>query len=476
MTSDAANHLALRAATTDDAALLHRLMLAAYEEYRGTLVPASGAFDETVEDVRRAVVEGGGVVVVLDGTPVGCGRFDVDPDRAFIEVGRLSVLPAHRGRGIATRMLTWFEERAARMAIPEVRLGVRLSLPRNIALYERAGYVTYEYEYRPGFGRVAAWMRKDITMTIATSPKAALTEIVERGPAELGLTVRHIEREEQVDLDGDTPYPAASVFKVPVLVEAFRQIERGALSLSDRWELTEEDKSTGSGVLTRLMPGLQPTVRDLLTLMIIISDNTATDMLVRRLDPARITATMRELGYHNTVVARGCRDLLHAILGDASPALSPHEMARHLVSHPVDPDSPAYAGADDNNISTANEMADLFARIHTGAGLADLGIGDDARRMMREILLLQQLNDRMPRYLPPGVPVAHKTGSLGGPWAIRNDAGLIDLGDRGTVSLAIFTRTRMPVDADPRRTNQLLTSIDEEIALLTRTVFDYYMG
>jgi beta-lactamase class A len=313
-------------------------------------------------------------------------------------------------------------------------------------------------------------------MTTTTSLEGALGEIIERGPASLGLTVRHIERGERVEFDADTAYPSASVFKVPVLVEAFRQVGRGEFSLSDRWETREDDKSTGSGVLVRLAPGLQPTVRDLLTLMIIISDNTATDMLVRRLGPERITATMRELGYRNTVVAQGCRDLLRGILGDAPPELPPHEMARHLIANPIDPESPAYVGLDDNNISTANEMADLFVRIHTGEGLVDLGIDGNARRTMREILLLQQLNDRMPRFLPPGVPVAHKTGSLSGPWAVRNDAGLIDLGNRGTVSFAAFTRTRMPVDADPRQTNQFLTSIDEEIALLARTVYDHYTG
>jgi beta-lactamase class A len=313
-------------------------------------------------------------------------------------------------------------------------------------------------------------------MTTATALEGALGTIIERGPASLGLAVRHVERGERVDFDGDSPYPAASVFKVPVLVEAFRQMGRGEFSLSDRWEMADDDKSTGSGVLTRLVSGLQPTVRDLLTLMIIISDNTATDMLVRRLGPERITATMREMGYRNTVVAQGCRDLLQGILGDASPALPPHEMARYLIANPVDPESPAYAGSKDNNISTANEMADLFARIHTGAGLDGLGIDAEARGTMWEILLLQQLNDRMPRFLPPGVPVAHKTGSLSGPWAIRNDAGLIDLGERGTVSIAVFTRTQMPAGAEPRQTNQFLTSIDEEIALLTQAVYDHYMG
>ena len=312
-------------------------------------------------------------------------------------------------------------------------------------------------------------------MTTTTSLEAAIGTIIERGPASLGLAVLHVERGERVELDGDTPYPAASVFKVPVLVEAFRQMGRGEFSLNDRWEMSDDDKSTGSGVLVRLMPGLQLTVRDLLTLMIIISDNTATDMLVRRLDPERITATMRDLGYHKTVVAQGCRELLRGILGDASPALSPHEMARHLIANPVDPESAAYTGSDDNNISTANEIADLFVRIHTGDGLNEIGIDANARRTMREILLLQQLNDRMPRFLPPGVPVAHKTGSLSGPWAVRNDAGLIDLGDRGTVAFAALTRTRMPADADPRQTNQFLTSIDEETALLARAVYDHYM-
>jgi GNAT superfamily N-acetyltransferase len=160
MTDEATPRLTLRAATAADAPLLHKLMLAAYEEYRNTLVPASGAFEESVEDVRRAIVEGGGVIVLLDGEPVGCGRYDIDPERAFIEVGRLSVLPSFRSRGIATRMLVWFEEHAVVLAVPEVRLGVRLNLPRNIALYERAGYSIYDYEHRPGYGRVAAWMRK----------------------------------------------------------------------------------------------------------------------------------------------------------------------------------------------------------------------------------------------------------------------------------------------------------------------------
>ncbi len=303
-----------------------------------------------------------------------------------------------------------------------------------------------------------------------------LRAIINRGPATAGVAVRHVERDEAVGFDADQPYPAASVFKIPVLVEAFRRMALGEFSLADRWELTEEDKSTGSGVLVRLMPGLQPTVHDLLTLMIIISDNTATDVLVRRLGPERITATMRELGLRDTVVAHTCRNLLRGMLGDAQPRLSPVEMARYLKEHPISPDSPAYACTHDNNITTANEMVSLLVRVHTGEGLDALGIDAEARQTMRGILLQQQLNDRMPRFLPPGVAVAHKTGSLSGPWAVRNDAGLLDLGDRGTVALAFFTRTRVPEGADPADTARFLTSIDEEIAALTRAAHDHYAG
>jgi beta-lactamase class A len=311
-------------------------------------------------------------------------------------------------------------------------------------------------------------------MTATTSFRDTLSAALARGPATAGITVRHIERDEQLSIDGDRPFPAASVFKVPVLVEAFRRMSQGEFSLTDRWELTDDDKSTGSGVLTRLMSGLRPSVRDLLTLMIIISDNTATDMLVRRLGGERITATMRDLGYRQTIVASGCRELLRGILGDASPSLAPWEMARHLAANPPSPESAAYAGTEQNNISTADEMADLFARIHTGDGMEAIGIDAGARRTMREILLLQQLNERMPRFLPPGVPVAHKTGSLSGPWAVRNDAGLIDLGDHGTVAMAVFTRTRMPAGADPETSNRFLTGIDEQIATLMRVVYEHY--
>ena len=160
--SNTGSEIRIATATPDDAALVHRLTLAAYEEYRGVLVPESGVFAQDLDDVRADIAAGGAIIVWLGGKPVGCGRFAVPADRSHLYVGRLAVLPLYRGQGIASRMLGWCEGHAAALGLPEVQLGVRLQLPRNRALYERLGYETFGYEERPGYGRTSAWMRKRV--------------------------------------------------------------------------------------------------------------------------------------------------------------------------------------------------------------------------------------------------------------------------------------------------------------------------
>jgi beta-lactamase class A len=117
--------------------------------------------------------------------------------------------------------------------------------------------------------------------------------------AELGGTVgvcaRNLATGVTVAHRADERFPLASVFKVPVMVEVMRQVDRGVLRLDERLTLTEADKSPGS-TLIHCHPGLALTVRDLLYLMITLSDNTATDMLWRRVGLGSVNATMRALG------------------------------------------------------------------------------------------------------------------------------------------------------------------------------------
>jgi GNAT superfamily N-acetyltransferase len=134
----AANHVRLARATRDDAVLVHRLTQAAYAEYRGVLDPPSGVDREGVADVERALDDGGAVLAWIGDTAVGAVRFHHAADHLAVE--RLAVIPTARGQGIARGLLAWLEELARQSHLSEVHLGVRLSLPRNVDLYQRLGY------------------------------------------------------------------------------------------------------------------------------------------------------------------------------------------------------------------------------------------------------------------------------------------------------------------------------------------------
>ena len=134
-------------ATIDDAPLVHRIMIAAFEEYRGVLEPPSSTHQETVEDVRRAFDTGGAVLAWVEEEAVGSARFQPRPD--YLYVGRVSTLPDWRGRGIASALMTFMEGHAHTLALPEIRVEVRLSLPSNVALYRRLGFHTVSEQPHP---------------------------------------------------------------------------------------------------------------------------------------------------------------------------------------------------------------------------------------------------------------------------------------------------------------------------------------
>ncbi len=314
-------------------------------------------------------------------------------------------------------------------------------------------------------------------MIATTSLEAGLRRLAGEAAAagsEAGLAALHIERRERAAVEGDRQFASCSVFKVPVLVEAFRQAAAGEFSLLNRWQLSEDDKTVGSGVLQLLDANLAPTVHDLLTLMIVISDNTAADILVRRLGAERITRTVRELGLRNTWVSATCRRLFELMDLPRDPRLTPAQRARVWKAHPTDPDSAAYHASAENDVTSANDMVDLFAAIQTGAGMECIGLGQAECEPMLAILLRQQPNDRLPRYLPGTLDFAHKTGSLSGPWEIHNDAGVLTLENGEHLAIAAFTRARVPEGAGPRELSALRRRLDDLIAETARAAYEHW--
>ena len=183
------------------------------------------------------------------------------------------------------------------------------------------------------------------------------------------------------------PVVAASVIKIPIMVEAFRQFESGELNPLETYRIKPEDKMPSCGALNRMHDGLEVTLRDLVELMIVLSDNSATNILIDRLGIARVNATLEAEGLKVTRLRRKLFDKAGMEAG-----LSNHVCAR--------------------------EIGLLLERMYAGTL-----VSPQASTEMLEILRNQKLNGKMPFFLKPrGIACAHKTGEDDG---ITHDVGVV---------------------------------------------------
>ena len=144
-----AGTITLREATTTDVPTLLALVHAAFAQYRDRLDPPSGAHRETEATLGAALHAGGALLACVDGQPIGCVFYHRETEHVY--VGRLSVLPAFRGRGVGPALTDDVERRARAMGVPRVQLGVRTALPRLRAYYERCGYRVVREERHAGY-------------------------------------------------------------------------------------------------------------------------------------------------------------------------------------------------------------------------------------------------------------------------------------------------------------------------------------
>ena len=154
--------LSLRPATAADAPALAATIATAFAQYRGKLVPESSAFRETPEAIVGQLSNGSSAIIAeQNGEMVGCVMTEpMDGDLYF---GRLAVLPAARGLGLARRLIEAVEADARARGLPGVRLGVRIALPQNQKLFNSLGYREYSREAHPGFDHPTSInMRKDL--------------------------------------------------------------------------------------------------------------------------------------------------------------------------------------------------------------------------------------------------------------------------------------------------------------------------
>ena len=248
---------------------------------------------------------------------------------------------------------------------------------------------------------------------------------------ETGFAAIKVETSERIAVNGAELFPTASTFKVPVMVEVYAQARAGRFNITDRIAFEEPHRVIGSGVIQALGVGLNPTIRDLMMLMIIVSDNTATDILCDLVGPANVTARMRMLGLADIHTPAACHGLFRRAW--SLPMVGPVGYADFKAASKAAPmpfASGAYSRDGSNNTASAIDMARLMVLIQQSKA----GAAEDCADMIA-IMEYQHYQTRVPRFLPLG-SVANKTGSLRG---LRNDVGLIRRAPGDTIAFALFT-------------------------------------
>lgn len=231
-----------------------------------------------------------------------------------------------------------------------------------------------------------------------SAPDRWLADLRSRGYAgEVGLLVTDLAGRELFALNPDHVFPAASTIKVPLLVQALGEVQAGRLDLAGRVTMAAEDRVPGSGVLHELSPGLTPTWQDLLTLMIVVSDNTATNLVIDRLGEGAVNAWIAERGLTRT----------HLVGGLQLPPGRQNEAQRR----------------GERNRTAPRDQVRLLGRLARGELL-----DPPHTELALSILARQQFRDLLGRHVPRDADgellyrVASKSGELRG---VHHDVGVL---------------------------------------------------
>ena len=261
-----------------------------------------------------------------------------------------------------------------------------------------------------------------------------LRPLIAAHEGEVAVAVKHLKTGESFAEKADEPMPTASLIKLPVMVEAYRQAAEGKIMLDDKVTFTEADKTPGSGILsTQFSPGASFTLRDAIRLMIAYSDNSATNLVLAKTGLAETNAQMEKLELPNTKV--------HAFVFRPQSSIAPERSKQFGLGS-----------------TTASEMIRLVELIH-----AKKVVSPEASGAMLEHLRACQ-DKRLSKLLPADVKVAHKTGSVS---AVRTDAGLIEA-KSGPIAICVLTRNNKDQRWTEENAAEVLTS------KIARAVYDYF--
>ena len=250
--------------------------------------------------------------------------------------------------------------------------------------------------------------------------------ILDSLPAQTAFHAKHLASGREIAIRADAAMNTASVIKLPVMVLAYRDVEAGGpLILEARHVIGPNDLRRGSGLLQTFDIGLQPTWRDLITQMVITSDNTATDILIAKVGRDRVNRMLDSLGYKQTLLLNTTGRIFRAVweaADTANAAMSDRDVfergfpsdslaMQRMTAFVTDPNK--WLGR-----TTARETSRLLEQLERGQ-LAGRRVTEE----MRGILRRQFYATRLPARLRGRVAIGHKTGDW--PPYLANDVGIM---------------------------------------------------
>lgn len=243
---------------------------------------------------------------------------------------------------------------------------------------------------------------------------------------DVAVAVRHLATGEHYEWNADRPQGTASLIKLPVMIEAYRQAVDEGKGLHRVIEISKEDMVEGSGILTtHFSVGTRISMRDAIRLMIAFSDNTATNLVLDKIGIPATGRTMAEWGYPETRI--------HSKVFRRETSIDQQRSNRYGLGS-----------------TTAHDMVDMLAQIYAGKLITPAVCKD-----MLEHLAACDDKQKFPALLPAGTKIYHKTGSVA---KIRTDAGIIET-PAGAVALCVLTEnnedTKMPESAGDRLCAQI---------------------
>ena len=231
-----------------------------------------------------------------------------------------------------------------------------------------------------------------------TEWKKEIEKIISQVEGKVCVNFYDLNKNNVFSINGDKKVLSASMIKLLILAELMKKISENKFSLSDTIMIADSMKTGGDGVLKELNTGHHFTLKELATLMIVVSDNQATNILIDFLGMENINQLGKELRLKKTFLGRKMMDI---------------EARKN--------------GYD--NYTCADDISSLLKLIYQ-----EKLINEEASQLMLDILLRQQQGERLQRYLPSDIKIAHKCGDLDN---LENNGGIIWIEDKAYILVVL---------------------------------------